>query len=225
MPTLGELKTRARRYTKEINPTTSFWPDNFQNQLVNAAYRRRSSQLIMAYEGWFTNVATRDLEADKARYAFPVGFQRLRKLELVRTDERTVPILRKERHEWINPATAATGDQYLPDWRPLGNGFVLEPTPRLTVAGGLRMEYEGIPVELTADGDSIHESFPDIFDELLVLDTVVSMFDAESTQQAGMLRSLALRRAEWQEDFERFIEYRVVQRQEIEPFAPHYEDA
>ena len=225
MPTMGNLKTRARRYAKELDSTTSFWTDSFMTQIVNAVYRRRCAQLIMAYEGWFTNVATRDLEADKARYAFPSGFQRLRKLELVRTDGRTVPILRHERHDSINPASTATGDQYLPDWRPLGNGFVLEPTPQQDVTGGLRLEYEGLPVELTSDGDSIHESFPDIYDELLVLDAVIAMFDAESVQQSGRIQSIRSTRSDWEEDFERFIEYRVVQRQEIEPFNPHYPDA
>lgn len=225
MPTLGNLKTRARRYAKELDATTSFWNDNFMNQLINAAYRRRCAQLIMAYEGWFTNVGTRDLEADKARYAFPSGFQRLRKLELVRTDGRTIPIHRQERHDAGNPASAATGDQYYPDWRPLGNGFVLEPTPQLTVTGGLRIEYEGLPVELTSDGDSIHESFPDIYDELIVLDTVISMFDAEQVQEAGSIQTVRSTRRDWELDFERFIEYRVVERQEIEPFIPHYPDA
>lgn len=225
--TLGTARTRVRRYLKEPSSTTSFWSNDFLDQLFNAQYRRRCAQLIMAYEGWFTNVATRDITADQDRYAFPDGFQRLRKLELVRSDGRTVPIQRFERHEEVNLSSANTtdGDQFNPTWRPLGNGFVLEPTPSTTVTNGLRMEYEGLPALLSSDGDTIHTSFPDLFEELLLLDTSVAAFDAEGMQETGLVRSLLRLRSEWEFDWERFIDSRVTARQRVSPFVPHYHDA
>jgi hypothetical protein len=225
--TLSSIRTRVRRYLKESDATTSFWTADFLDQLFNAQYRRRCAQLIMAYEGWFTNVATRDLEANKDRYAFPQNFQRLRKLELVRSDGRTVPLERFERHVTINPGPndAATDDQYTPTFRPISNGFVLEPQPATTVTDGLRLEYEGLPVELSAPGDTIHPSFPDIFDELLILDTTVAAFDAEGMQESGLSRSLLRLREEWTWDWERFIDARIVTRQAVEPFVTHYSDS
>lgn len=223
--TIVQLERDTRRYLKESNAATSFWTSDFFKQLFNAQYFRRCAQLIMAYEGWFTNVATRDLVAQKDRYAFPSGFQRLRKLELVRTDGRTVPIERFERHEQINPNEGAESDQYRPNFRPLGNGFVLEPKTTATVTNGLRIEYEGLPAKLEAGGDVVHPSFPGLFEELLILDTVVAAFDAEGQQEAGLVRSIQRLRQEWEWDFDRFIDNRIVTKQQITPFVPHYHDS
>lgn len=225
--TLSTFRTQIRRYLKETNADTSFWDANFVDQLFNAQYRKRCTQLIMAFEGWFVNVSVRDITADSARYAFPEGFLRLQKIELVRTDGTTVPIHRHERHDYANPADSSGssgGDSYLPKYRLQGNGFVLEPTPTETVTNGLQLEWVGIPALLSAGGDTCHPSFPEIFEELLVIDTVVSAFDAEGVQESGLVRSLLRQRAEMEEIFERYIETRAVARQEIQPFIV-YEDA
>ncbi|MHA2069096.1 MAG: hypothetical protein ACXABY_32440, partial [Candidatus Thorarchaeota archaeon] len=81
---LGSLRTRTRRWLKEENPDTSYWDNNFLDQIINSVYRRRCAQLIMAFEGAFVHVATRDLTADKDRYGWPDNFLRGQKLELVR---------------------------------------------------------------------------------------------------------------------------------------------
>jgi len=105
-----------------------------------------------------------------------------------------------------------------------GNGFVLEPTPTITVTNGMQLEWAGVPALLSASGDTCHPSFPEIFEELLVIDTVVNAFDAEGVQESGLVRSLLRQRAEMEENFERFIELRTIARQEIQPFIV-YEDA
>lgn len=223
--TLSTFRTQIRRYLKETNATTSYWDANFVDQLFNAQYRKRCTQLIMAFEGWFVNVSVRNVTADTARYAFPDGFLRLQKIEMVRTDGTTVPIHRHERHDEANPADSGSGgDSYLPFYRLQGNGFVLEPTPTETVTDGLQLEWAGVPALLSAAGDACHPSFPEIFEELLVIDTVVNAFDAEGVQESGLVRSLLRQRAEMEENFERFIEMRTVSRQEIVPFIV-YEDA
>lgn len=225
--TLAQFRTKIRRYLKETNANTSFWGDDFVDQLFNAQYRKRCTQLIMAFEGWFTNVSLRDLTANTSRYAFPDGFLRLQKLELVRTDGRTVPVMRYERHYEANQAASTSGvsgDSYLPSYRLQGNGFVLEPTPSETVTNGLQLEWAGVPVLLSATGDTPHPSFPEIFEELLVIDTVVNAFDAEGQMESGLVRSLLRQRMELEEQFDRFIEMRSVSRTEVVPFIV-YEDA
>jgi len=179
----------------------------------------------MAYEGWFVSIATRNLVTDTAQYAFPSGFLRLQKIELVRSNGNTVPLKRWERHEGVNPNNSSLGDQYHPCYRPLGNGFILEPTPKESVTGGIRIEFAGVPAELSADGDTMHTSFPEIFEELIVLDTVIACFDAEGQQESGQVRSILRLRAEMEEDWTRFIDARVIAKQEIQPFKGHYEDA
>jgi hypothetical protein len=222
---LTALRRDVRRYLRESDADTSFWTNDFIDQLINAMYRRRCAQLMMAHEGWFVNVATRNLTEDQDRYAFPDNLQTLTKIELVREDGRTIPLRRFERHEEVNPAEGSAGESYFPTYRPLGNGFILEPTPAATITNGLRIEYTGLPATLSAGGDTFHNSFPEIFEELIILDTALAAFDAEGQQEQGPVRSLLRLRSEWEWDWERFIDRRVTSRQQVTPFTPHWPDA
>lgn len=232
--TLGNYRQRMRNYLQEQNPATSFWPDPFLNQLFNVAYRRRCTQLHMAFEGYFTMIATTDLDPNssgQSRYAWPTGFQRETKLEIVRSDGTTVPLERQERHFQYNPPAnqSGAGDSYLPTFRPVGGGFVLEPPPNnQAVLGGLRIEFLGIPAELVADSDTMHPDFPMIFDELVVLDAVVGAFDSEGMMEVAnnnMVRNLGRLRSEFELDWERWIDGRITATQGVQPFVTHWEDA
>lgn len=223
--TLAKFLRRTRRYLQEEDAEKSHWDDQLLTDIFNAQYLRRCSQLQNTFEGWFINVAVRDLTADQARYAWPVGFQRETKLELVRTDGATFPIQRFERHGERNDASSGTADNYLPSWRPMGNGFILEPAPIEGQSQGLRVEFEGLPAKLTQDGDSIHPSFPDQLDDILVLDTAIGALDVEGMQESGRMTSLLRMRQEWDADWERFIERRTINRPQVTPFIAHYNDA
>jgi hypothetical protein len=204
--TLSNFITRIRRYIGEETAAKSYWSDDLIKQVFNAHYRKRCSELAMAYEGYFTVVATRDTVANQERYAWPANFERLLKIH------------RKA-------AAATSGDTYLPSYRSIGSGFVLEPAPTLGTAGQLRMEYVATPTELTANDDSLHSDFPTMLDELLVLDTAVSLFDQEQAQEDGRVRSLIRQRAEWELTWERFIDNRMISSNKVTPFKTHYEDA
>lgn len=182
----------------------------------------------MAYEGYFTAVATRDIVINKARYALPSGTLRILKLERVLTNGTTIPLMRFERHEEANPGVnvgISLGDYYLPNFRPMANGFILEPTPQEAITDGLQIEVSLLPEKLTGDSDRIHASFPEIFEELLVLDTAVLALDAQGAMETGQMRALLRARSEVEEDYRRFIESRVVSITETDPFIPSYGDA
>ena len=224
---LGGLIDRARRHLHELTPGNSFWSQTFMSQQINASYRRRCTQLVMAHEGYFTNVATRGYENGVERYAWPPGFERCLKMEIVRTDGTTVPIERAERHyavKFVN-TTGNTQDVYSPNWRPISGGFVLEPAPGATVANGVRMEYYGLPTQMQADGDSLHADFPRSFDELIVLDCVIACMDSENLLETGATRTVIRARTEWEYDWLRYIDGRNIGRNKIIPFAPHYSDS
>jgi len=190
--------------------------------MFNASYRRRCSQLIMAYEGWFTQVAMHNLTTGQSTYGNPPGLLRYLKVQLVRSDGRLVPLRRDERQEGgVSPdASSPVGDSYLPTWRPYSNGLIFEPTPNETVTNGIRLEFSGVPVFLSADADKLHPSFPELFDELLVIDTVVLALEAEGVHESGPAAAIYRMRMEWSEDWERFIEQRSISRDRIEPFVP-----
>jgi len=223
--TLANYIVRVRRYVGEETAAKSFWSDALIKQVFNAMYRKRCAELVMAFEGYFVTVATRDTVANQERYAWPTGFERLQKLELVRSDGRTVPIQRQERHYSGKAAPSGNGDAYMPTYRSIGSGFVLEPAPTTAVSGQIRMEYIVTPTELTADNDQLHSDFPKMFDELLVLDTAVGLFDQEQAQEEGRMRSLLRQRAEWEVVFERFIDNRMISTNKITPFNAHYYNA
>ncbi len=223
--TLANYIVRIRRYVGEETASKSHWDDAMIKQIFNAHYRKRCAELVMAYEGYFTVVATRDTVADQERYAWPTGFERLMKLEIVRSDGRTVPLQREERHYAAKSKPAGSGDSYLPSYRSIGSGFVLEPAPTTAVAGQIRMEYIGTPAELTADNDQLHSDFPTMLDELLVLDTSCALYDQEQAQEEGRMRSLLRQRVEWELQWERYIDNRMISSNKVTPFAPHYQDA
>jgi hypothetical protein len=87
------------------------------------------------------------------------------------------------------------------------------------------MEYAVTPTELTADDDELHSDFPSMMDEILVLDTAVSLFDQEQVQEEGRARSILRLRAEWDLDWERFIDNRMISSNKVTPFNTHYRDA
>ncbi len=224
---LGGLRDRVRRWLHELAPGNSFWSDTFIDQQINVSYRRRSAQLVMAHEGFFTNVATRDYTNGVDRYAWPPGFERLLKMELVRTDGTTVPLERRERHYAVNFSDAGgnTQDSYQPAYRMISGGFTLEPSPGATVANGLRIEWYGLPTQMQTDGDSLHADFPRSFDEIIVLDTVISCMDSENMIETGQMRTANRNRMDWEYDFARFIDSRAISTNKIMPFAPHYADS
>lgn len=223
---LAGLRNRVRRWLRELSPGNSFWTDTFIDQQINVSYRRRCADLVMAHEGYFTNVATRNITADTERYAWPPGFERLLKMELIRSDNTRVPLERYERHYSVNFDEVNTSqDSYIPTYRPIGGGFVLEPTPSTTVTNGLRIEYYGLPTLMQADGDSMHADFPRTCDELVVLDAVIACMDSENLIETGAMRTALRQRADWEVDWERYIDGRIVCRNLIIPFAPHYPDA
>lgn len=227
--TLAAYITRVRVYLKEPNPSNSYWAGQTAlEQFFNAAYRRRCAQIQLAYEGQFVLHASIDLVANQDIYTWPTDFQRMNKLEIVRSDGTTYPIHRQERHYSANPgAVSSSQDSYYPTYRPVDQGFKLEPTPSFAVTGGLRIEYLGLPPRLKST-DTLSPDFPSQFDELLVLDAAMTAFQQEASLESNspaLYRSIAIIRKEWEDDFERYIETRITSPQFVEQFAPHYQDA
>ena len=222
---LAGLRDRVRRWLHEVNSTNSFWSDTFIDQQINVAYRGRCADLVMAFEGYFTNVATRDIEANQSRYSWPNGFERLLKMELTRSDGTTIPVQRQERHYAANPTPGSGGDNYYPTYRAISGGFVIEPGPTETVTDGLRIEYYGLPTLMQNDGDSMHVDFPRSLDEIVVLDAVIACMDSENLLETGATRSAARARQDFEFRFARYIDGRQVSTNKISPFIPHYRDS
>ena len=219
--TLSNLITRTRRWLHETVASESFFSDTFITNVINAAYRRRCGRLIMAYEGSFTQTALRDLVENQSLYSWPQGLIRLQRLDYVSADGIETPIPRYGRlFEALNPTSVQPYS-----FRPVENGFKLEPTPTTTITNGLKIEYIATPAELTAMGDNTHADFPDIFTELIVLDAVCYLLDSEANMEDGVPRAALRARAEYEADFDRFIDNKMIKTQSIIPQVLHYIDS
>ena len=221
----GDYISRVRGFLHEGDADASMWSDAFLKQIFNDHYRLRCSQLVMAFEGYFTEIAIRDLVEDQARYAWPAGFERCMKMELVRTDESTTIVHRYERHIGKNYAPQSGGDVYAPTYRPIGSGFVLEPGPNEGVTDGLRIEYTALPAELVVDADIIHPDFPKTYVALLVYDTACAALDSEQLLESGNLMTVQKLRTDFEINWERYIDGRMVSLNSVTPFGGHYFDA
>lgn len=208
----------------EVTASASYHTDDLIKELFNDQYRMRCNDLVVAHEGYFTDIAITSLVASQARYPWPPGFERLLKLELVRDDGTTVPIQRFERHEHANQIPNADGDAYWPHYRPIGSGFVLEPAPLNDDTNALRIEYYGLPARLTADGDTLHADFPLTFASLLVYDTVVAALDTELMQENGVVKTILRLRQEFEVRWERYIDGRIESTTSVVPFVGNYQD-
>ena len=209
----------------EVTASASYHTDDLLKELFNDQYRMRCNELVIAHEGYFTDIAITDLVASQARYPWPPGFERLIKIEIVRDDGSTIPIQRDERHEHGNPTPSASGENYWPHYRPIGSGFVLEPAPADDDTDALRLEYYGLPARLTADGDTLHADFPLTFASLLVYDTVVAALDTELMQENGVVKTILRLRQEFEIKWERYIDGRMTAITAVVPFITSYEDA
>src|SRR5574337_1189257 len=178
---LATYISRVRIYLKEPSESNSYWKNTAIKQFFNACYRRRCAQIQMAYEGQFVLHTSMDLVSGQDIYTWPTDFQRLNKMELVRTDGTTYPIHRQERHYAANPGVPNSDQNtYFPTYRPVDQGFKLEPFPSFNATAGLRLEYLGLPPRLE-DTSYLSPDFPAQFDELLVLDTAMAAFQQESS--------------------------------------------
>jgi len=216
---------RVRRMIHEVTANASYHSDDLIKELFNDQYRMRCNDLVVAFEGYFTDVAVTSLVANQSRYPWPPGFERLLKLELVRDDGSTIPIQRFERHEHSNRAPQSSGESYWPQYRPIGSSFVLEPAPNDDDTDALRIEYYGLPARLVADGDTLHSDFPITFASLLVYDTVVAALDTELMQENGVVKTILRLRQEFEIRWERYIDGRITSSNQVVPFVPSYNDA
>jgi len=222
--TLDEFILKTRRWLREPTASKSRWLDVDLIQFFNEIYLNRCTELIMAFEGNFTFSGLRDVTANQDKYAWPDNFLKLQKIELVRSDGRRIPMLREERHYNYLPAPFAGGENYDGNIRLISNGFIMEPTPTEEVTDGLRIEFAGMPVELEDGADTIHPDFPAIFQNLLIMDTVMACYDAQGQLESyrGLVRNALRRRNEYEENFERFIETKTVHRQKVQQFRGPY---
>jgi hypothetical protein len=126
--TLLGLRTRVRQYVHEKNPNTSWWEDDFIDNVINSSYRKRCTQLVSAHEGYFTLEMKTPVINEESYYQWPEGFERLIKLEIEDVEaEIKVPLTRWERHRNATTLTTQGSVGYLPTYRPVGSGFLIEP--------------------------------------------------------------------------------------------------
>lgn len=219
MSTLLQLRTRVRQYLDE--PTAVYWQDVEINNWINQAYNYYYTQIAEGFDGYFTKATTLDIIATQALYPVPIDFWKVRLLERVFSTF-TIPLRLYERMEAPNiTANGNYSNLYTPTYRFQGQNILLEPTPDITIVGGLRLEYLPIPTLMAADGDSPDPGYLQNWDEALVLRATLSCKQKEEavvnsgTDAASIMAMLE----SWEQTIKESVELRSTQRHYSEPFG------
>ena len=201
----------------------------FSNQqlldLFNQEKDLREMEMMQAHEGFSVQSYNADLVANQDYYSLPTGAGRLKRVVRVMTNpNQEIPLVRDERvSEPLDTNRVATGVQYVPTYRLIGNLIKLEPGPATSEAGGLRIEMEEASELLTQDDSTIPDDWPVFAETLLVLDTVVAAYEMERAQAVVDRDRVALdpyvrRRARFESLWNDWIEERSFGRTYVVPF-------
>lgn len=174
------IKADIRRIIREETASLSFWDDTLVLQVFNECKDARDMQLADVHEGWVTTRHLADLVAGQKEYTLPEGAGRIKRI-LLGFDNHETPLTRDE--SFSDPvytaASVATGSGYQPTARLVANVIYLEPPPATARTNGLIIELEGATARLTGDGSKLDLAYPDFMETLLILDTVVALFEIE----------------------------------------------
>ncbi len=158
-------------------------------------------------------------------YPWPPGFERMIRMELETTDSRRIPLSRDQRAVRSVSMNSSGFVGNMSTYRPVSGGFVLEPPLNDSASiANIIIGYVGTPPLLVGDNDKLSSDFPVSFDELLVLDTAMAAMDDESMLEGGQLKSIVRLRAEYDEDWLRYIDNRITSLRRIEMAETYYED-
>lgn len=220
MANLGALRTRVRDYLDE--PTAAFWTDAQLNNWINQAYFYYYMELVDAYESYFATTIFYNIVSGLANYPLPADFDKLRLLERVIDGTTTVPLMEFNRLEAPNIISNFTyTNAYLPTFRFYGSEFLLEPTPSVNVANGLRFEYVPAPVTMVLDSDQPNQGFLNHWQETIVLKAVISakMKEEMVGNQGADLGPFQTMLTTWENKVKEALEQRTMGRRYTEPFG------
>lgn len=216
---LSTLRTYVRDLIDE--DTASFWSDADLNRYINTAYYHYWKMLIEADHPTAKQSTTLNITSDTATIALPSDYVETSLVERVFSD-RTVPLKFSERKEGTNYTGAGVAEtNYLPTYRFTGNNLVLEPTPQVSVTGGIKLTYFYLPTQLSADGDT--PTINAIHHEMIgVRAARLAKLKEESVGQGGAdVISFGLELADMEKGWEEFIERTTAQPEYVHPWGSY----
>ena len=176
--TLSTLRSQVR--TELRDPDGVRFVDADINHAVNQAYRRAYLVVLKAQQGYFVTDTTHNIVSGTAKIALPSDHYMSERIEYIRGDLE-IPLFQRTRGATIN-FTGSSTFNLARDYFEIhfeGNNIVLEPTPRRNETAGLKHTYVQTLLEsddLSADGDTVHADFKDIWCDVVVLDAAVACF-------------------------------------------------
>jgi hypothetical protein len=182
------LRDEVRLLLRETDATNSYWSNALLLNLANSAIDLRVMQLAAIDEGWVTDEATPlDLVSGTKTVTLPEGAGRVKRVVLVWTEgghTYEVPLIREE--NWSTPVVHGVGSSsvagYRPTYRLVGNLLVLEPAPKFSLTGAIRLDLESAPARLSADNSKLDLRFPDVMETLIIYDTALLALAVEQSQ-------------------------------------------
>lgn len=214
--TLLQLRTRVRAYLDE--PAAKYWSDAELNNWVNQGYFYYYIWVAESFDAYFAKETFLNINATQAAYPLPADLWKIRLLERVYSTF-TVPLRIFDRMESANVTSNTNfSNLYLPTYRFMGHSVVLEPTPDLSIIGGLRLEYIQEPTPLVGDSSTTADDFSQMWEEPIVLRAAIAAKMKEESvvnqgTDVGTLQSLL---TQWEQNLKESASIRSEQRRYTE---------
>lgn len=152
-------------------------PEKIYN--INQAYRITFQEIANSLKDYFVLPVLEDIVANQREYELPEDFLRMVRAEII-IGNTWAPMKRYQRGYASNySGSGSSGISFsynVPTFDFEGNNFILEPTPKLDVADGMRWTYAQAAVDLIDLTDEIHAGFKDIWRDVVVLRAAKACF-------------------------------------------------
>lgn len=190
--TLLTLRNQLRIEVRD--PDGIRFEDPDLNYSLNQAYRRAYLKAMYAQKGYFVVDTTHNIVAGNAVITLPNDHFHTVRLEYINGDLQ-IPLFERNRGATVNYTGGSTfnldTDAFVYHFE--GNTIVLEPTPQTTKGDGIKHTYVQALLEsddLSADGDTVHADFKDMWCDVVVLDAALNCLSQIETLGATLSQNL-----------------------------------
>jgi len=150
---LNEPLSTARSFPDN---SSAFWGDSTMTRYHNLVQTEVAQEIVQSFEDHFLTDTTFDISGNQSRYALPVDFNKVRRVEDIRNANSPVEIfpVRLNEGRYRSPLGSISGLGLQGGYHLEGDSIVFDSTPTFTTNSAVRMLYIKTLADVTAGSDS-----------------------------------------------------------------------
>lgn len=178
------------------NPTNSTWTDAELTEYINEAIRMYFAEVVKNSEGYFETSTDPNnnlsYTANNELVALPTDCFEIKAVYIQRSNGWEILEYRNNVTSGFLTNTGSGGSNtYSPSYAFRGNNLVLHPTPNLSGANQIRVDYVQFPDQMINGGDSMSNQVSPVFKQLIEKYAIVQAKKKESLANGVDLMSVA----------------------------------